>query len=77
MKFETKKSYGNDCTIEVLKRTEKTLTIKSVFGTQRIKVKTQPDGTEYISFKCWLIEANEFFDQEEATNIFLSNAYYK
>ena len=39
MKFETKKSYGNDCTIEVLKRTEKTLIIKSVFGTQRIKVK--------------------------------------
>ena len=45
-KFEAGKKYGNDCTIEVLSRTEKTLTIKSSFGTQKIKVRRKQKTKE-------------------------------
>ena len=38
-KFQTRKSYGNDLTIEILSRTAKTITIKSSFGEQRVKVR--------------------------------------
>lgn len=76
-KFEIGKSYGNDLTIEVISRTEKTITIKSTFGTQRVKVREWTKGTESISFKAWLIVATEEFDENEARNIFMENAYYR
>lgn len=75
--FKTGEFYGNDLTIEVISRTEKTITIKTSFGTQRIKVKDYGTGTEYISFKCWLILATEDFNKEEAQAIALENAYYR
>jgi len=76
-KFEAGKKYGNDCTIEVLSRTEKTLTIKSCFGTQKIKVRYYDDSTEAILFKCWCITSDEVYDFEKAKEISMYNAYYR
>ncbi len=77
MKFEAGKKYGNDLTIEVIKRTEKTITIKSSFGTQRVKVRDYGNGVEAISFKAWYILATEEFDFEEARKISMYNSYYR
>jgi len=76
-KFETGKSYGNDLTIDVLSRTEKTLTIKTVFGTQKIKIRNYHNETESISFKCWLITSADLFDKNIANEIAYYNAYCK
>ena len=76
-KFETGKSYGNDLTLEVLKRTEKTITIKTTFGTQRVKVRDYGNGVEAIMFKAWYITANEDFDFETAKEISMYNSYYR
>jgi hypothetical protein len=75
IKFEAGKEYGNDLTIEVISRTEKTITIKAGgFGTKRVKLK--PDnGVERIFFKCWIIEATELFDIDEARRIYNEYAY--
>lgn len=75
-KFEIGKSYGNDLTVEVLKRTAKTITIKSTFGEQRIKVREYMPGVEAIDFKAWYITANETFDKEKARQISYEKAYY-
>jgi hypothetical protein len=74
--FETSQSYGNDLTIKVIKRTSKTITIDTSFGIQRIKVRGQENGLEYISFKCWLIYASDNFDMNEAVKIANEKAYY-
>ena len=77
IQFKQGQSYGNDLTVEVLKRTPKTATIKTVFGEQRVKVKVCPNrNIEYISYKCWLIESVEDFDDQEATRIALEKAYF-
>lgn len=77
IQFKQGQSYGNDLTLEVVKRTPKTATIKTVFGEQRVKVKNCPNrGIEYISFKCWLIESVENFDSEEAQRLSLEKAYF-
>jgi hypothetical protein len=76
-KFETGKLYGNDLTIEVIKRSEKTITIKSTFGTQRVKVRDYGNGVEAIMFKAWYILACEEFNKEEAMKIAMENAYYR
>ena len=75
--FKTGKLYGNDLTIEIIKRTEKTVTIKSSFGTQRIKVREYMEGVEAIMFKAWYITANENFDKAEAMEISMYNAYHR
>jgi hypothetical protein len=72
--FETGKQYGNDLTLEVISRTEKTAVIKTNFGTQRIKI-NQRSKCEVIYFKCWLIEATENFDIQVAREISYYNAY--
>ena len=74
--FKTGKFYGNDLTIEIVKRTEKTATIKTTFGEQRIKVSNYGEFNEVINFKCWQILATEDFDQEESLKISLEKAYY-
>ena len=74
--FEVKKSYGNDLTIEVIKRSPKFLTIKTVFGENRVKIKDYCQGEgEYISFKCWMITSFEDFNREEATRLSMEKAY--
>lgn len=77
MKFKVGKKYGNDLTIEVLKRTEKTITIKSSFGVNRIKVRDYGNGIEAIMFKAWYILATEEFDFEKAKEISMYNSYYR
>ncbi len=74
--FETSKLYGNDLTIEVLKRTEKTVTIKTnSFGEKRVKIKEYMKGVECIYFKSWIITANESFCAKKSTEISMYNAY--
>lgn len=75
MKFKTGNSYGNDLTIEIVKRTEKTATIKTTFGEQRVKIRTHGE-MEYISFKCWLVYASEEFDEQVSLENSLYNSYY-
>ena len=74
--FETNKKYGNDLIVEVISRTKKMATIKTSFGTQKIKLRGQENGLEYISFKCWLIYANDYYNQEESQKQALERAYY-
>jgi hypothetical protein len=74
--FKAGQKYGNYCTIEVISRTAKTITINSNFGTQRIKVRNH-GSTEVIYFKCWTIEATEFYNSEKAAEIFMDNMYYR
>jgi len=76
-KFQTSKSYGNDLTIEILSRTEKTVTIKSSFGEQRVKVRKHTNGVEAIMFKYWYILSTEDFNKKEAIEIANYNAYYR
>jgi hypothetical protein len=72
-KFETGKEYGNDLTIKVISRTEKTLTIETnAWGVKRVKIKNYNQNAETISFKAWLIDANDLFDLEESRNNFYS-----
>ena len=74
--FKTGNFYGNDLTIEILKRTAKTATIKTSFGEQRIKISQYGESNEVINFKCWQILATEDFDKEESLKITLEKAYY-
>lgn len=67
--FEIGKSYGNDLTIDVLAKSKSFVTIKSSFGTSRVKIYTDKQG-EKIFFKCWTISAYEVFDPEIAKKIF-------
>ena len=77
-KFELNKKYGNEFTIEIVKRTEKFVTIKSSFGESRVKLRDYNQGqSECISFKCWLIDSFEQYDEEEAKRISYENAYYR
>lgn len=74
--FETGKFYGNDLTIEVIKRTKKTITIKTVaWGIQRVKVRNWNTETEGIHFKAWIVLASEIFDEDEARTIAFEKAY--
>jgi hypothetical protein len=75
--FEIGKSYGNDLTIEIISRTEKTATIKTVFGTQKVKVRKYNELNEIIYFKCWSICATDEFEMQKATEIAYYNAYCK
>jgi hypothetical protein len=73
--FEAGKEYGNDLTITVLSRSQKTITIKTSFGIQRIKVRIS-GNVEQILFKCWLINATEIFDEKIALENAMYRAYY-
>lgn len=76
--FETGKFYGNDLTIEIISRTEKTVTIKTnAWGVKRVKIRDFYNGTESISFKAWIVCATENFDAEEATKISMYKAYHQ
>tara|TARA_R110002020_G_scaffold40164_3_gene118915 strand:+ start:2081 stop:2323 length:243 start_codon:yes stop_codon:yes gene_type:complete len=74
--FKAGQKYGNDLTLEVIKRTAKTATIKTSFGTQRIKISEYNDFNEVINFKCWQILASEEFNAKESLEIALDKAYY-
>jgi hypothetical protein len=76
-KFQTSKLYGNDLTIEILSRTAKTVTIKSSFGEQRVKVREYTKGVEAVMFKSWYILSTEDFNKKEAIEIANYNAYYR
>ena len=74
--FETGKSYGNDLTIEVISRTEKTVTFKTTaWGVKRCRVKICGNA-EAIYFKAWGIYADEEFEFEKAVQIAYERAYY-
>jgi hypothetical protein len=74
--FESNKTYGNDLTIKVISRTEKTLTIETTaWGTKRVKVREYQKGVEAIYFKAWIITADEIFNAEEARQIAYERAY--
>ena len=75
-KFEINKEYGNDLTIKVISRTEKTITFESVFGVKRCRVKAYISGVECVFFKSWIITANEYFDKLEVQKISYEKAYY-
>tara|TARA_R110002050_G_scaffold50478_1_gene116648 strand:- start:2213 stop:2446 length:234 start_codon:yes stop_codon:yes gene_type:complete len=76
MTFQESKEYGNDLTIKVLKRTEKTITIETIaWGVQRVKVRKNADGSEFILYKAWLIYASDIFDAEESKKIAYERAY--
>lgn len=74
--FEPGRKYGNEFTIEVIKRTAKFLTIKTVFGTNRVKIRDCYQNAESISFKAWLIDATEAYNEEEAVRLSYERAYY-
>jgi|TARA_R110000823_G_scaffold31321_1_gene89267 hypothetical protein len=75
--FETSKNYGNDLTIKVLKRTAKTVTIETTaWGVSKVKVRDYGNGSEYISFKAWLITSDDIFDSNEAKELAIERAYY-
>ena len=59
--FKIGETYGDDLQIQVIKRTAKTITIKSIFGTNKVRLAScyEPQGVEAISFKSWLIDARE------------------
>jgi hypothetical protein len=76
-KFEIGQSYGNDLTMEIISRTEKTATIKTVFGTQKIKIRSTNKNEETILFKCWSVGALDVFNEKEAQEIAYYNAYCK
>ena len=68
--------YGNDLTIEVVKRTAKTVTIKTqAWGEQRVKVRAYGDNNEAIFFKAWMILATDEFNKEEAAQNAYERAY--
>ena len=73
--FEAGKSYGNDLTVEVISRTEKTITIKSTFGTNRVKVRNYHDDEETIIFRSWSIGAKDAFNKEKAQRNAMYRAY--
>ena len=74
VQFEANKKYGNDLTIKVLKRTNKTLTIETqAFGVQRVKIREFVKGYESIIFKAWSIDASETYNVEESINNFYDN----
>jgi hypothetical protein len=78
-KFENGQSYGNDLTIEIISRTEKTATIKTVFGTQKIKIRPYLQNGQFneaIYFKCWSVFATDLFDYKKAQEISYYNAYH-
>ncbi|SDT46939.1 hypothetical protein SAMN05192545_3915 [Maribacter dokdonensis] len=75
--FKVGNKYGNDLTIEVLKRTAKTITIKSLFGEKRIKLREYTPGVECVYFRSWIITANEDYNADKAAEISMYNAYYK
>jgi hypothetical protein len=75
--FKTNAQYGNDLTLTIISRTEKTAVIKTIFGEQRVKVRNYNDLNEVIYFKCWTIFATELFDEKVALEISYFNAYYK
>ena len=74
--FKAGNSYGNDLTITIEKRTPKMATIKTTaWGSQRVKIYNAGTEQEYISFKAWLVYADETFDLEESKDNFYRNAY--
>ena len=78
--FKVGQRYGNDLTLEVVKRTEKTVTIKTnTWGVKRVKLRSFENAnatlTESIHFKAWVIYASEEFDAKEAEKISYYNAY--
>lgn len=74
--FKSNTNYGNDLTIKVLKRTEKTLTIETTaWGVSKVKVRDYGNGSEYISFKAWLITSEETFNAEVAKDLAYERAY--
>jgi len=74
--FKTGEIYGNDLTIEIIKRTEKTVTIKTnAWGISRVKIREFHNGIESIYFKAWIIDATEKYDFEEAKKISFEKAY--
>lgn len=76
--FETGKSYGNDLTIKVISRTEKTLTIETTaWGKKRVKIRNFNPEVESIHFKAWVIEADEVFNAKKAAEISMYNAYHR
>ena len=76
-KFKIGQSYGNDLTMEIISRTKKTATIKTVFGTQKIKIRNTSKNQETILFKCWLVGALDVFNEKEALEIAYYNAFCK
>ena len=75
--FETSKEYGNDLTIKIISRTEKTAMIETnAWGVKRVKLRKHNNGLEYISFKSWLIYATENFDSQVATMNMMERCYY-
>ena len=73
--FEVGKEYGNDFTFTVVKRTAKTITINSVFGEARVKVRNYSEDFESIHYKAWAVYATEAFDAEVAAENSLYRAY--
>lgn len=74
--FETGKTYGNDFTFKVLKRTAKTITIEcNAWGENRVKVRNFNSEVESIHFKAWVIDASELFDKEIATRLAYERSY--
>lgn len=74
--FTAGQSYGNDLTIKVIKRTEKTITFETVaWGIKRAKINEYMKGVECIYFKAWIVTANELFNKEEATQIAWEKSY--
>lgn len=76
-KFQTGQKYGNDLTIEIVSRTEKTVTIKTTaWGVKRVKVHNYNGCQEAIYFKAWIITSDEIFNAEEACYNSMYKSYY-
>jgi len=75
--FQIGKKYGNDLVITIVKRTAKTITIESrEFGVDRVKVRTHANGTEWISYKAWLIDPKDIYNADQAQIEAIKNYQY-
>ena len=81
IEFKTNTTYRGvsrvgEIAIEVIKRTEKTLVIKTTFGENRIRIRKQGD-LETSCFKSWYFDANDIYSEEQMTEDCYYAAYYR
>lgn len=80
-KFEIGKIYRGTSgvghiSIEVIKRTEKTIVIKTSFGENRVKINDYYKNAEGASFKSWAFDATDIYEEEQQVQDAYSAAYH-
>lgn len=76
-KFEIGKTYRGvsgvgECAIEVIGRTEKTITVKTCFGVNKCRINDFYKDAEGARFKSWSFDATDIYSDEQRTE----DSYY-